>query len=97
MPLSIKNYLTAKLSQMFCNILVHTYLQYVYHVTEEVQALEVGSIVVVGVLKCFVLVYSVYGLKAVQMNKQRNRIQELKLYEFELDHNVAETSKKKML
>ena len=43
---------------MFCYILVvHTRLQYIYHVIEAVQAIEkvlavVDSIVVVGVLTC---------------------------------------------
>ena len=60
-----------KLSQKFCNILVHACLQYVFHVTEEVQAMEgihfVVSIVVVGVPKC-TLLHSMCDLKPVQMN-----------------------------
>ena len=52
----------------------------------------VGSIVVVGVLAC-ALLCSMRDLKASQMNVQHRIIWRLTLYEFELSHNVAETSK----
>ena len=63
------------LGQKFSNILVCVRLWCVCHVTEAVQAVEeisamISGIVVVGALKLYALVRSVWGFKAVQMNVQ---------------------------
>ena len=53
----------------------------------------VGSIVVVGALKHWALLHSVYDLKARQMDIQHSLIWEFILFEFELSYNAAEASK----
>ncbi len=53
----------------------------------------VGSIVVVGALTCCALLHSMCDLKVTQMNMQHNLIQELMLYEFELDYITVEATK----
>ena len=53
---------------------------------------EVGSIVVVGALTCYTLLYSVSDLKAAQMNVQHSLIHELLLYEFEQGYNTVEAT-----
>ena len=50
------------------------------------------SIVVIGVLICCALLYSMSDLKTVQMNVQCCLIQEVMLYEFESDHNITEAT-----
>ena len=73
-------------SQKFCNILVYICLRSVSHVTEVVQDV-VGGIVVVGALEHCSLLYCVCDLKTTQMNEQRSRLQELMLYEFKHRRN----------
>ena len=78
--------------------MVRTSLQYVYHVTEAIQAIEgthavVGSIVIVDALMFYALLHFMYDLKATQINVQCSLIWELMLYEFELDPNAAEATK----
>ena len=53
----------------------------------------VGSIVIVGALRCCALLHSVYDLEATQMNLQRCLTREIMLCEFELSHNTAEATK----
>ena len=54
----------------------------------------IGSILVVGALTHCTFLYSMYDLKAAQINVQCILIQELMLYKFEMGHNVMETMKK---
>ena len=67
--------------------------------TEAVQArnvpVVVGSIVIVSVLTRCALFQSVCHLKAAQMNIQFSLNREITQYQFELDHNIVETTKKK--
>ena len=51
----------------------------------------VGSIMIVGVLTCYALLYFIFDLKATQMNVQHILIQELLLYKFKLGHSMQET------
>ena len=53
----------------------------------------IGSIVVVDVLTCCALLHFVCDLKAIDMNRGSNLIQELVLYEFEQDHCMTKASK----
>ncbi len=47
---------------------------------------------VVGTLTCREPLYSVYDLKAAQINVKSSHIRELMRYRFELGHNAAETT-----
>ena len=66
----------------------------IYHLTKAVQVIVgihvVGSVMVVGVLTCCTLFYSVSDLKAVQMNMQYSLIWELMP---QLDQNTTEATK----
>ena len=53
----------------------------------------VARIVLVVALIHDALLYSVYNLKAVQMNVQRSLIWKLMLYVFESDHDAEEETK----
>ena len=53
----------------------------------------VGRSVIIDGLTYCVLLLSVGNWKATQMNVQHNLIQKFKLYEFELSHNVVESTK----
>ena len=52
-----------------------------------------GSIVLVGALPHCALFHCVWDLKTTQMNMQRSLLRKLILYESELGHNIAETTK----
>ena len=53
----------------------------------------VKSIVVVGALTLCAFLHPLYDLKATKMNMQCICILKLRLYEFELSHNAAESTK----
>ena len=74
-----------KVSQEFCNILVHASLQHIYHMTETVQSVE-GTIVVVNTMTCSALLHFSCDFKATQINMQCNLIWEFMFYEFKLGH-----------
>ena len=61
--------------------------------TETVWAVEdtavIGSIVIVGALTRYALLYFVYVFRAAKMNLKYNLILELMPNEFELCHNAA--------
>ena len=52
-----------------------------------------GSIVVVGTLTCYALLYSVCDLKAAQINEQRCLSWEFMLFVFELHNKTVEATK----
>ena len=68
------------------------------HVIEVVQAMKkvpaiVGSVMVIGVPPCCVLIPSACALKAAKINMQCSLIWELMLWGFELGYNTTETTK----
>ena len=86
-------------NQKFCNILIRVSLRPIYHVIEALQTVisthcgwyYCGRYCVD---KLCIDSHSVCGLKAAQMNVQRNLIRKLMPYEFELCFNATETIKK---
>ena len=75
--------------QNFCHILVAK-----SSLTEAVQAIVVGSVVVAGALTRCTSLQSLYDKKAAKMNAQHSLIPELTCYEFKLGHDVTEAIKK---
>ena len=73
-------------SQKFCNISKCACLWCIYHMTKT-------ALVVVGVLTCYVLLYSMCDLKAAKINMHHSLIWRLMLYNFKLDYYVAEATK----
>ena len=82
--------------QKFCNNLVYSSLQHIYHLNEAVQA-------VVNTRSSWqyhiswwadTLLHLMCDLKVVQMSIQYSLIQELMIYKFELSHNSIETTKR---
>ena len=85
-----------RVSQKFHNILVSAHLQCIIRGPNQFKLWKlptvVGSIVVVSVLTCCILLHSMKDLKAVQINVQCSLIQELILYKFELGNNIMEAT-----
>ena len=78
------------MSQKFCNILVHTNLQFKLWKVPTV----VVSIMVVGVLTCCALLHSMSDWENCTAEVPHSLIQELLLYDFQLNHNATEAPKK---
>ena len=89
--------INTSVSQKFGNILVHTSLPWICHVTKHFKMWKVlavvGSIMVIDVLSNCALLHTMCDLKATQMNIQCSLIKNLMLYKFESGYNATEATK----
>ena len=76
----------------FCNILVYSSLQHIYHMAEAVPAMVI-IIIVVSVLTHCTLLHSVNDLKVTLINMQHRLIRILMLHKFELVYKAREATR----